>query len=343
MSVVTCWVLDHPAHLQLLSGFIRAGNENDLLIITKRPEIEQMLNSELVSTYLPDREKIRVPRLAGKNVNFFKKVIRGFKRRSIIKKALKKRINKTHFDIKRIVSVGAPIELRVGKSMKINQRWYISDTEPNKIAHRLGMFSATDILVPNHWNESLDGGHLHNSSKRNIRIHKYEGLHGHVHLNLHNQMVKNPNDKRSILIRQIIGDGIHDKDELLEVEIPLDKNRFTYEFRNENEPQNANWDLPSNLIKFDGVITQSVTLASEATIQGVPTILISKAKRGFIEYLDKEHSNFYRIDDSKRISQIDLEKYFDSKLIENRKSNAWPNTRNRWIELLGPWEDVLNQ
>jgi len=343
VSIVTCWILDHPAHLQLLSGFIRAGNENDLLVITQRPEIEQMIKSDLVSNYLPERDIIRVPRLAGKNVNFFNKIIRGIRRRSIVKKALKNRARKKSCRINRIVSIGAPIELRVGKKMNIEQRWYISDTEPNKIAHRLGMCCATDILVPNHWNEKYDGGYLNRSSSKNIRIHKYEGLHGHVHLNRQNRIINHSEQKKSILIRRIIGDGIHDNGEILEFDELLDKNKFDCEFRNENQPENANWDLPSKLINFDGVITQSVTLASEAAIQGVPTILISKAKRGFIDYLKKRCENFYRIDVISSFNEMDLNKLFDSRDEKYSNPNEWPDTKNQWIELLGPWKGVLNQ
>ena len=36
---------------------------------------------------------------------------------------------------------------------------------------------------------------------------------------------------------------------------------------------------------MDGVITQSVTLASEAVLLGLPTLLVSQACRGFLDRL----------------------------------------------------------
>jgi predicted glycosyltransferase len=44
---------------------------------------------------------------------------------------------------------------------------------------------------------------------------------------------------------------------------------------------------------FDGVLTGSTTLAAEAVIQGVPTLLISKAKRGFLTYLSDQPHFFH--------------------------------------------------
>ena len=41
------------------------------------------------------------------------------------------------------------------------------------------------------------------------------------------------------------------------------------------------WELDKLIAASDGVITQSVTLASEACLLGIPTLLISKAQRGF--------------------------------------------------------------
>ena len=105
-------MLNHPAHLQLLSGFIRGGNENDLLIITQRPEIDFMLSSKEVSNYLPKREIVRVPRLAGRNVGILKKIIRAFVRKKIVNKAFKSRVKNSKYRIERIVSIGAPIELK---------------------------------------------------------------------------------------------------------------------------------------------------------------------------------------------------------------------------------------
>ena len=41
----TCWVLDHPAHVRLLAPFLRAGQSNDVIIATRRKEVENLLES----------------------------------------------------------------------------------------------------------------------------------------------------------------------------------------------------------------------------------------------------------------------------------------------------------
>jgi hypothetical protein len=51
----------------------------------------------------------------------------------------------------------------------------------------------------------------------------------------------------------------------------------------ENKPINDPWGLPSLLPDFDGVLSESVTVAHEAVCQGVPTLLVSKAQRGFLD------------------------------------------------------------
>ena len=342
MSIITCWVLDHPAHLQLLSGFIRAGNEKDLLIITKRPEIDSMLYSKEVKRHLPKRDIVRVPRLAGKKVGLLRKIMRGIIRRRIVNRAFKEREGKCK--IQRIVSIGAPLELRVGKNRKIRERWYVSDTEPNKIAHRLGITCATDVLLPKHWDEGIDGGWLNYILKKKVRLHRYEGVHGHVHL-----MAPDPNkkgdkkDKQTILIRKIMGDGIHDGDEFLQIQESLIDTNYNFEFRDEITPEKANWNLPSELIKYGGVITQSVTLASEAAIQGIPTLLISRAKRGFLEYLTSEYSNFYRMVDSGEKIGEKWNKLVAENVPFGYEECIWPDTRKRWIELFGPWNEILDK
>jgi predicted glycosyltransferase len=342
LSSVTCWVLDHPAHLQLLSGFIRAGNKKDLLIITRRPEIESMLESDEVNRYLPEREIVRVPRLAGKNIGLLRKVARGLIRRRIVNQALKER--KGESKVQRIVSIGAPLELRVGKSRKVRERWYVSDTEPNKIAHRLGITCATDVLLPKHWNGHIDGGWLDYIVKKRIRLHRYEGVHGHVHLSTPKTHKKKEfNDKKIILIRKIMGDGIHDGDELLQIQETLINNDFNFEFRDEVTPEKANWSLPSELIKYDGVITQSVTLASESAIQGIPTLLISRAKRGFLEYLDSGHPNFYRVVDIGGNIGEKWNQLLAKNVQVSSMEYSWPDTRKRWIELFGPWNETLDE
>jgi len=242
------------------------------------------------------------------------------------------------------VSIGAPIELRIGKKRKVDSRWYVSDTEPNKIAHRLGIKCATDVLFPEHWNSKIDGGWLDYVVRKNVRLHRYEGLHGHVHL-----ISPRLNDKKKeegapkILVRRLSGGGIHDRSELLKIEDALIDNKFDFEFRDEFESEKANWALPSELTKYSGVVTQSVTLASESAIQGVPTLLVSKAKRGFIEYLNTRYTNFYRVSDMMSEGYTKWNQMISNKEGNHLTTERWPNTRKRWIELFGPWAETLDQ
>ena len=62
-QVITAWVLEHPAHFQLLAPFIRNGTEDDLLIITTRIECLNMFKHS--EKYLPKREVIFVERPFG--------------------------------------------------------------------------------------------------------------------------------------------------------------------------------------------------------------------------------------------------------------------------------------
>ena len=218
----------------------------------------------------------------------------------------------------------------------------MSDTEPNIIAHKLGMYYATDILLPHHWDEENDGGWLKRVLKKRIRVHHYHGVHGHVHLSKIDKSPTNLYDKKKLLVRKIIGDGIHDHNEILNFDDSLIKDDFEIEFQNEIDPEKAKWTLPNELIKYDGVLTQSVTLATESTIQGVPTLLISKAKRGFLKYLNSEYNNFYRMSE---IEPLLVKEWSDSIFSSEKlgaKSISWPNTRMRWVELLGPWKENLD-
>jgi hypothetical protein len=75
------------------------------------------------------------------------------------------------------------------------------------------------------------------------------------------------------------------------------------------------WELPIQATLFDGVLTGSTTLAAEAVVQGVPTLLISKAKRGFLTYLANQPHFFHWKED-------DL---FDGRFTE---------MTNHWIETM---------
>ena len=200
---------------------------------------------------------------------------------------------KTGQPISRVVVVGAALELLAWRSpflkrtlRSISHRYYISDTEVNHIAHNLALKSATHIIVPSHWDSSIDGGFLAKSEVKGIKINRLNGLHGHVHLSpgIHASKVSDP---PKVLVRMLKGDGIHDADELSSIpESVLDGLEITN--ANEEEYDGDAWLLDRELSRHDGVITQSVTLASEAALLGTPTLLVTKAKRGFINRLQDD-------------------------------------------------------
>ena len=200
---------------------------------------------------------------------------------------------KTGQPISRVVVVGAALELLAWRSpflkrtlRSISHRYYISDTEVNHIAHNLALKGATHIIVPSHWDSSIDGGFLAKAEVKGIKINRLNGLHGHVHLSpgIHASKVSDP---PKVLVRMLKGDGIHDADELSSIpESVIDGLEITN--ANEDEYDGDAWLLDRELSRHDGVITQSVTLASEAALLGTPTLLVTKAKRGFINRLQDD-------------------------------------------------------
>ena len=174
----TCWVLDHPAHVRLLAPFMRSQND-DVIIATNRFEVKSLV--EQGDGYLPRRQTHWVERPVGEG-----KRRKALNRWRSSNKFLAKCCNSKK-PIERIVSIGAPIELMAWRSpflkrkiKSIKQRWYISDTEVNHLAHKLAKSHTTDFVFPTHWDESLDGGFLQSISQSNV--HRLDGLHGHVHL-----------------------------------------------------------------------------------------------------------------------------------------------------------------
>ena len=332
VSMRTCWVLDHPAHVRLLAPFLRSGQSNDVLIATKRHEVEQML--EHGDGHIPRRQTHWVERPVGDS------------RR---KKALARWRSSHRFlrqcceqgePIQRIVSIGAPLELMAWKSpflrrriSSITERWYISDTEVNHIAHTLARKAATDVVLPTHWDEGLDGGFL--SSLDGFRLHRLDGLHGHVHLRPA-QRPSSVSQPPRVLVRRLLGNGVHDSDELLAFpDDLLDGLQVTS--ADEERYSGDVWSLDRQLAAHDAVITQSVTLASEAALLGTPTLLLSKAERGFLERLEAEGHPLFRW---KKVCEGDEWKNLHAQfltgihLTDALEPEEWPNTRQQLAELL---------
>jgi predicted glycosyltransferase len=83
---------------------------------------------------------------------------------------------------------------------------------------------------------------------------------------------------------------------------------------------------------MNGVITQSVTMASEAVILGVPTLLVTKAKRGFLDRLQEDGYPLFiarEHDESILAAWLAGLHLLDALEIPN-----WPNTKSEMLDLL---------
>ena len=205
----TCWVLDHPAHVRLLAEFLRNGTTADLIVACERPEVRAML--EQGDGRLPRRQTLWVPRPVGE----------GRKRKAVyrlrsVQRFLKAAGKDGQGPVQRIVGVGAALEMMAAKphwwrGSSVKERWYITDTEVNHLAHRLARKSATHVVVPTHWRSDLDGGFL---ASFGGTVHRLDGLHGHVHLVPHRRPSAVSSPPR-VLVRRLVGGGVHDGEEIV--------------------------------------------------------------------------------------------------------------------------------
>jgi hypothetical protein len=301
----TCWVIDHPAHFQLFAPWIRAGEEGDILIVAERDELDLMLEN----APLPEREVIRVPRPVGRAA-----FIRAHERMDTVRSGLRKK------GIERIIVKGASLELRVAKRLGIAERWYLSDTESNSLAHRLAKGSATDVVLPLNWL----GGPVATAARQ----HRYPGILPHAYLQPPERVEKSTGEREQrsrkplVFRRDLLGGGIHDRNELVDYSELAD--RLPVDFDSVGEGEAGDWDLPTRLLEYNGVLTGSTTLAAEAACQGIPTLLISRAQRGFLAGLPA----LYRDNQSKQ--------WFESLNSEPTSPDQWPETLAILQALWGP-------
>ena len=323
MFMRTCWVLDHPAHARLLSTLMREGTTADLIVACERSEVRAMI--EQGDGRLPRRQILWVPRPVGQGR--YRKAM--YRVRSV-QRFLRAVSKDGQGPVQRIVSVGAPLELMAAKSRwwqrsSITERWYISDTEVNHTAHKLAKKAATDLVIPIHWREDLDGGF---TSSFNGKIHRLDGLHGHVHLIPHRRPTKVSNPPR-IIVRRLKGGGIHDDDEI--VPLPTDAlDGIAITEVDEGHYKGHPWELDRELAAHDGVITQSVTMASEAVLLGTPTLLISSAQRGFLDRLEREGAPLFRWrgpDDGLQWEAIHAQFLAGLHLTDALESSDWPDAK----------------
>ena len=306
--MTTGWVIDHPAHARLLAPIMRELSQpDDVIIACERKEVRSML--EHCDGHLPRRRTVWVPRPVGKG-----RFRKAWKRSRISKTALKL--------VDKVVSVGAPIETRVAPRKA--RRIYITDTEINHVAHRLAQ--PTDVIIPTHFIDSLAGPLM----KKKCKFHRIDGLHGHVHLHPHIRPVS-VSDPPKVIVRRLIGNGIHDGDEF--TIIPEDwLEGLDLTNVDENQYEENPWDLTNKISQMNGVITQSVTLASEAVLLGVPTLLVSKAKRGFLDRLLGEG---YPLFIAKDVDASILAAWLAGlHLTDALEEPDWPNTRSELIDLI---------
>ena len=85
----------------------------------------------------------------------------------------------------------------------------------------------------------------------------------------------------------------------------------------------------------DGVISQSVTVASEAVLMGVPTLLVSDADRGFLNRLEAEGYPLFRLRTGDSVEEIHAQFLAGLHLTEALALPEWPNTRQQFAELIG--------
>ena len=192
----TCWVIDHPAHFQLFRQWFR---DDDLLVITKRQELDAMLAIGF------EQQILRVQRVQG---SFLQKVSKGRQREKMVRKFLKAS------PVERIISKGAPFELRAAKGL-VGERWYLTDTEANTASHRLA--KATHILLPESWEGSLKADHAYPG----ILPQAYLPMNSAAWESAKGQVQRQLGISEQDLVvfhRKITGDGVHDGPEIINYE-----------------------------------------------------------------------------------------------------------------------------
>ena len=287
----TCWVIDHPAHFQLFRQWFR---DHDILVVTERQELDAMLADGF------DQHVLRVPRVQG---TFLQKVALGRRRQKAVRAFLRSN------PVFRVISKGAPFELRAAKGL-VAERWYLTDTEVNTAAHKLA--KATHILLPESWGGYLKATHTYPGilpqAYLPLNTDAWESAKGQVQ-----RQIGLSEDDLVVFHRKLTGGGIHDTPEIVNYDQAIRKMEVHFVENKESAAatDGSAWDLPVQATLFDGVLTGSTTLAAESVVQGVPTLLISKAKRGFLTYLADQPHFFHWNEDN----------LFDGRFTE--MSNQW--------------------
>ena len=105
----------------------------------------------------------------------------------------------------------------------------------------------------------------------------------------------------------------------------------------ENAYEGEAWGLDRDLASHDGVITQSVTLASEAALLGTPVLLISAAERGFLDRLEGEGAPMFRWRGSGGSTEwkaVHAQFLAGLHLTDALEPAAWPGAKEQLVEWL---------
>ena len=333
---ITCWVIDHPAHAQALLPFIRQGSTDDLIIATRRPDVEHLLATG--EGVLPRRETLWVERPVGPEVGKIARLLLARRRITLVRQALKSR-RASDREIDQIVVIAAPLELRAAKRSGIPRRLYISDNEGDHISHRLALGVSTEILLPDSWRGEMDGGFLAKANSKGMRIHRFGGNKAHVYLRPATLVESRPDgggDGKRIMVRRLLGGGIHDG-EIVDM-VDVGKLDLDYEIDEhiEGERLPEPWSLPNRTLDYTGVLTQSVTLATESASLGVPAMLISSAGRGvFTELLA---SGALTICDNIESQGAEISAWLAD--LHQSDCGEWPDTLAEWQSIILPPESA---
>ena len=166
-----------------------------------------------------------------------------------------------------------------------------------------------------------------------MNLHRLNGLHGHVHLRPQLRPVQ-VQDPPSFVVRRLQGDGIHDSDEVLEIpDQILEGIDITY--ADESKYGGDPWQFIAMLSQHNAVITQSVTVASESVLTGVPTLLVSDAKRGFLNRLESDGYPLFRLTSQSDVEEIQAQFLAGLFLTEALELPEWPDAQHQFAEFIG--------
>ena len=285
--VATCWVLDHPAHVRALAPFVREGSTHDMLLLTERAEVRALYEQRDGS--LPSRRAAWIPRASG--------VWSGQRR---LRQAVGhvKRWRRSLAGPHRMVAMNAPLMPLAGRLAGVPRRWCLVDTE---IQHRNLRWldrGVTDVVVPTHWREDIDGGRLaawkRGADGGRWNLHRLNGTHQHLHL----APIRRPidlSDPPRILVRRLLATGSHDDGEVIALPDAVIGGFQVLSWDEVSGPsERLAWSLLNRLSDVDGVVTQSTTFAAEAAYLGVPTLLVSAAERGYLDRVEAEGWPLFR-------------------------------------------------